>query len=133
MSQTVTSFKPFKHHSQVARSRQTGLFGEQKAREFLEARGHVILFSNWRCRLGEIDLITLFEKRAHLIEVKTRRGLGAGHPFEAIHQRKLHKLQLLAEAWLRHFPEYRDRVQIDAIAIHVDRNQYSINHLQAIG
>jgi putative endonuclease len=117
----------------MSSNRQTGLFGEQKAREFLEAQGHVVLFSNWRCRLGEIDLITLFQRRAHLIEVKTRRGLGVGHPLEAIHQRKLLKLQQLAESWLRHFPEYRDRFQIDAIAVQVGRGAYSIDHIQAIG
>lgn len=117
----------------MSSSRQTGLFGEQRAREFLEASGHVVLFSNWRCRLGEIDLITLFENRAHLIEVKTRRGVSAGHPLEAVHHKKLQRLQLLAEAWLRHFPEYRDRIQIDAIAVQVGVSKYSIHHLQAIG
>ena len=43
---------------------------------------------NWRCREGELDLIVGSASDLVVVEVKTRRGDGFGHPFEAIDARK---------------------------------------------
>ncbi len=56
---------------------------------------------NWRCRIGELDLVV--ERRGVLVfcEVKSRRGRGFGVGFEAVTRRKQAKLRSLAEAFLQ--------------------------------
>ena len=51
-------------------------------------RGYVVLDRNWRMREGEIDLVVARRGELVVVEVKTRRGEGFGHPFEAIDRRK---------------------------------------------
>ncbi|MCH8561241.1 YraN family protein [Nesterenkonia sp. LB17] len=73
----------------------TGMVGEQIAADYLGRQGHQILERRWRGAHGELDLIT--RDGAHLVavEVKTRRGIGYGHPFEAVNGRKLARLHRL--------------------------------------
>jgi putative endonuclease len=78
-----------------------GLFGESRIADFRAQQGDEILDRNWRVREGEIDLITLDRAGSfHFIEVKTRSSLAFGHPFEAISQVKLLRMQRLAMGWL---------------------------------
>ena len=78
-----------------------GLFGESHSADFRVQQGDEILDRNWRVREGEIDLITLDRAGSfHFIEVKTRSSLAFGHPFEAISQAKLLRMQRLAMGWL---------------------------------
>ena len=85
--------------------RQLGVRGEDLACAELERQGLQILERNWRCRLGEIDIIAA-EKGANgltlvFCEVKVRSGLGFGHPLEAITFTKMQTLRQLAALWLR--------------------------------
>lgn len=78
-----------------------GSFGESRIADFRIQQGDEIVDRNWRVREGEIDLITLDKAGAfHFIEVKTRSSLAFGHPFEAISQVKLLRMQRLAMGWL---------------------------------
>ena len=54
-----------------------------------------------------------------IVEVKTRRGEGFGHPFEAIDARKRARLWRLATAWVADHRDVvqRRRLRIDAIAL----------------
>jgi putative endonuclease len=56
---------------------------------------------NWRCRIGELDLVA--ERRGVLVfcEVKSRRGGALGVGYEAVTWRKQTKLRSLAEAFLQ--------------------------------
>lgn len=78
-----------------------GVFGESRIADFRLKEGDEILDRNWRVREGEIDVITLDKLGTfHFIEVKTRSSLAFGHPFEAISERKLMRMQRLALGWL---------------------------------
>jgi putative endonuclease len=84
----------------AAAGAELGRLGEEAAlRRYLRA-GYRPVARNWRCRIGEIDLI--LERGGTLVvcEVKARRGPGLGAPFEAVHRRKQQKLRLLAESFL---------------------------------
>ncbi|MDP8956058.1 MAG: YraN family protein [Actinomycetota bacterium] len=77
-----------------------GTTGEDHALAEYHKRGYELLARNWRCSLGEIDLVLV---RGHLIvfcEVKTRRGSSFGGPYEAVTWKKQRKLRQLAEAFL---------------------------------
>ena len=82
-----------------------GQDGETLAERFLKQQGHRIIEKNWRCRLGEIDLITTHGRDLHFVEVKTRHTDRYGSPLLAITAHKQAKLRRLAEAYLaHHFP-----------------------------
>lgn len=51
---------------------QVGRIGEAAAEQHLVAQGLTILERNWRCRIGEIDLVALEHRGLVLVEVKTR-------------------------------------------------------------
>lgn len=72
--------------------REVGSRYEGRAAKFLEDQGYVILEKNFRCRLGEIDLIGNTEGYLCFIEVKYRSGSGHGFPSEAIDYRKRKKI-----------------------------------------
>ncbi|MFC8681424.1 YraN family protein [Microbacterium ureisolvens] len=96
-----------------------GRAGEDRALRYFEERGFTILARNWRCRDGEIDLVVADRTIVAVVEVKTRRSEGFGHPFEAIDGRKRARLWRLAVAWAS---AHRDLVQgrrlrIDAVGL----------------
>lgn len=68
--------------------RETGSRYEGRAAKFLEDKGYTILEKNFRCKLGEIDLIGKSENYLCFIEVKYRSDSGHGFPSEAIDYRK---------------------------------------------
>lgn len=84
-----------------SRNQALGHFGEVRVAEFRTQLGDEIVARNWRVREGEIDLVTMdLSGVFHFIEVKTRSSLTFGHPFEAISQVKLLRMQRLAMGWL---------------------------------
>jgi putative endonuclease len=84
-----------------SRNQAIGAFGESHVADYRIAEGDEILDRNWRVREGEIDLVTLDNSGTfRFIEVKTRSSLVFGHPFEAISQVKLLRMQRLALGWL---------------------------------
>jgi putative endonuclease len=75
--------------------------GEDAAADAYRRRGYRIVARNWRCRIGELDLVV--ERRGVLVfcEVKSRRGRAFGVGFEAVTRRKQAKLRSLADAFLQ--------------------------------
>ncbi len=96
-----------------------GRAGEDRAARYLESCGYVVLDRNWRIREGEIDLVVARRGELVVVEVKTRRGEGYGHPFEAIDRRKQARVWRLAMAWIAAHPDQVQgrRLRLDAIAI----------------
>ena len=108
-----------------------GRYGEDLAAAHLQATGLQILERNWRCRMGEIDIVALDGDCLVVCEVKTRQSVTAGAPLEAVTRVKLGRLRRLAAAWLadhdRHFP----RIRIDVIGIlRPARGQIVLEHLK---
>lgn len=104
----------------MAAKDELGRRGEQLATEFLARTGYTILDRNWRCPLGEIDVVARDGGPAGdivFVEVKTRSSTAFGHPFEAITVPKLARLRRLAGAWCDEHPGGHRRIRIDAIAV----------------
>lgn len=81
---------------------RTGRRGERIACQYLKRNGFGIIKRNWRCRLGEIDIIALDHRELVFIEVKTRKFIHES-TFPAVFsvdQHKQHKLCSLAEHFL---------------------------------
>ncbi|CAA9305150.1 MAG: hypothetical protein AVDCRST_MAG61-1268 [uncultured Friedmanniella sp.] len=115
-----------------------GVRGEDLAVAELQRQGMEVLARNWRCRLGEIDVIAreVVDGRATVVfcEVKCRSGLGFGDPLEAITWAKLRRLRSLAAEWLRVHQVSPASIRLDAIGVLLVRGQAPrVTHVRAVG
>lgn len=116
-------------------TKRLGDWGESVAATHLESLGFEIVARNWRCAFGEIDLVARRGESVSIVEVKTRRGRGAGSPEEAITKRKADRLLMLCGIFLAEM-EWEDEVDvsIDLVAIELDGigNVLRIEHVPEI-
>jgi putative endonuclease len=94
-----------------------GARGERLATAWYEAAGHTVVARNWRCDIGEIDLIVRRGRELVIAEVKTRVNTRFGVPAEAVGSAKQRKLRRLAAAWLAASGERYDEVRFDVVAV----------------
>lgn len=110
-----------------------GAFGEGLAARHLADRGMVVLDRNWRCELGEIDIVVRDGDTLVVCEVKTRRGDGFGTPAEAVTRSKQARLRRLAARWLAVHGVAADGVRIDVVAVTFSRSTApSVEHLVGV-
>jgi len=117
-----------------SRTRSLGAFGEAYAARHLVDRGMVLLDRNWRCELGEIDLVLRDGDTVVFCEVKTRSSSLYGAPLESVTARKAARLRRLAARWLAdHHVRPRD-VRLDLVGVLVPRNGApSVEHAAGVG
>jgi putative endonuclease len=72
--------------------RRLGQLGEAVAADHLEALGYQVRARNFRCPLGEIDLVADEAGELVFIEVKARTSFRFGLPREAVSRAKQRKL-----------------------------------------
>jgi putative endonuclease len=111
-----------------------GRYGEQVAAAHLQADGMSVLARNWRCRLGEIDVVAVDGCCLVVAEVKTRRTSSFGGPAEAVTAAKLARLRRLAASWLSSQDRCFDDVRIDVLAVtRGPRGAAQVEHLRGVG
>jgi putative endonuclease len=96
-----------------------GQRGEQYAAQYLTDRGYAIRARNWRCAVGEIDLVTEKDGVLIFVEVRTRRGDRLGTPEESITPAKRAKLIAAAQTYLDEHSQADWDWRIDVIAIEI--------------
>jgi len=100
-------------------SRASGIAAEELAAQFLAERGLAIVGRNYRCRLGEIDLIARDGDTLVFVEVRMRSSArfgGAGASITALKQRKLAAAAGLYLSRLARTPRCRfDAILLDAL------------------
>lgn len=102
--------------------RRLGQWGESVAATHLEAQGYRIVERNWRCSLGEIDIVAQDGDVLVFAEVKTRQSRAFGTPEESITPRKG---QRLIDLGLQYCADHGlDDIEwrIDIVAIEIDRD-----------
>ncbi len=65
-------------------NRRLGAKGERAVARFLKKSGYEILERNFKCKLGEVDIIAQKGDVIAFVEVKTRTGDYFGEPNEAV-------------------------------------------------
>lgn len=81
-------------------SQVTGFAAEASAREYLVTQGMTWVESNYRCRLGEIDLIMQDKNYLVFVEVRSRASKTYGGALESITYSKQQKLLKTASHYL---------------------------------
>lgn len=77
-----------------------GKLGEALACEYLRMSGYQILERNYRCQIGEIDIIASEGDALAFVEVRTKTSDAYGLPVETIRERKRAKLRQVAGHYL---------------------------------
>jgi len=108
------------------RNKIEGDGGEILAANFLKAQKYKILQTNYRNKIGEIDIIAQQGKTIVFVEVKRRSTLQYGRPIEAVDTRKQNKIRKTAEIYLMLNKQTLNDVRFDVIEI-LDEE---INHVE---
>lgn len=95
----------------------------------LEKRGYHILQKNFRCRIGEIDIIARHHGYLVFIEVKYRKNARAGYAAEAVTRRKQQIISRVADYYIhtrcRKIPPCRfDVAAVDGVVVTVYENAF---------
>ena len=101
--------------------RDVGILGEKLARDFLGKNGYHILETNYRCPVGEIDIIARHEDMLVFVEVRTKQSRQFGSPEESITPAKMERLKAVAAQYGQTHDNLPASWRIDVIAIQLDR------------
>ena len=108
-----------------------GVRGERIAAAYLADAGLRVVDRNWRCRDGELDIVAREGDALVFCEVKTRRGVGFGHPVEAVTRVKQRRLRTLAHRWLAAHDEHAPELRFDVVGVLVRTDRPAlVTHLQ---
>jgi putative endonuclease len=112
----------------MTRSRYSlGNQGESAAAEYLSSSGIKILDRNFRCPLGEIDLIARDGKTIVFVEVRARQADGICSPEESITIYKRRRLTRAALWYLKQRGLLDSNARFDVVAIRWDGEKPEIN------
>lgn len=106
-----------------------GLRGEEIASGYLQKKGYRILHRNYRCILGEIDIIGEYQGYIIFIEVKYRRSTSFGFPFESVGKKKQKKIRQVANTYLLQTKQYGRKCRFDVVSI-LEENSVEVMHFE---
>jgi len=109
-----------------------GSWGEDIAEKYLKKKGYAIIERNFRCKLGEIDIIALNNAQLVFIEVKTRQNQKYGLPCEAVNKEKLRHLTRTANYFVASRSiNYKD-VRLDVIEVLKQNGKTYLHHIENV-
>ena len=109
-----------------------GAMGEAAAADWLRKKRWKILAMNYRCRLGEVDIIARDGKEYVFVEVKLRRAGGYAPAAEYVTASKQRKLRLAAESWLAENNLEDPLCRFDVMEVYLDRDGKRIERMNLI-
>ncbi|MFC1534539.1 YraN family protein [Thermodesulfobacteriota bacterium] len=96
-----------------------GKLGEKLALKRIRRLGYKYVTRNYRCSLGEIDLIAKDGDCLVFIEIKTRKNRSIGCAKEAIDQRKMRQISKVALSYMKANNCCDIKSRFDVIAINI--------------
>ena len=106
----------------------TGNEGEKIAAAYLKKNGYEIIEINFRCPIGEIDIVAKEENDLVFVEVKTRKSIELGYPEQAVGMRKQKKMSQLALWYMqkRKIADTNARFDVVAITLMPEKNEVKL-------
>lgn len=118
----------------MAKRQQTGRRGEAIAAGYFMRHGFRILDRNWRCEIGELDIVMEQEDTLIFVEVRTRRGHRYGTAEESITPGKQARLIELAHRYIQDMQPAHATWRIDVAAVQLVGSTAQVNHIEnAVG
>ncbi len=112
----------------MAEHNRTGKSGEERAAEYLTARGYVIRDINWKNGKLELDIVAYKDRTLVIVEVKTRSSERFEYPEDAVNSRKIRHIIDAADAYIQRY-ELPFEVRFDIISVIKKGDEYEINHI----
>lgn len=103
--------------SRSASTRDQGQRGEERAVEHLLDRGYSVVERNFRCRLGEIDIIARDGDALVFVEVRTRTDGRRGTALETVTPAKQRRIARVAEVYLSMRRQHAAACRFDVVGI----------------
>ncbi len=103
-----------------------GRLGEDLALKKLKKLGYRCIERNYRCSLGEMDLIARDGETLVFVEIKTRRDKSLAYAKEAVDERKKRQLSKVALAYMKAEDCCDTRSRFDVVAVHLDGGREQI-------
>lgn len=105
-----------------------GKLGEELALKKIKSLGYKSITRNYRCPLGEVDVIAKDGDCLVFIEIKTRRGRSLDYAKEAIDKRKRRQLSKVALAYMKSMncSDVESRFDVVAISLNEGREQIEV-------
>ena len=105
-----------------------GSLGEELATRKVKRLGYKCIERNYRCSLGEIDLIAKDKDCLVFIEIKTRKGRSTGFAKEAVNQRKMRQISKVALSYMKSNNCCDTRARFDVVAVNItgDREEIEV-------
>jgi putative endonuclease len=97
----------------------TGRRGEDAAELLYVRRGYRVVARNWRCRIGELDLVLVRGDTLVVCEVKTRRGARFGAGYESVNAHKRQKVRAVAEVYVLQRLMHPHEIRFDVASVFV--------------
>ena len=113
-------------------SSEVGLFGEQRAIDWLRDNGYLIRSQNWRSGSFEIDIVAQKCDTLHFVEVKTRKMGGLTSPEYAMDRRKIEALKRVANIYMAQY-QIDLEPQFDMVAVDLfDEHNYEVRYIPCV-
>lgn len=111
--------------------KKLGVWGENQAALFLEAKKYEILERNWRGKIkGELDLIAKQKDLIVFVEIKTRHKISFGDlAHQAISPKQQKKLLKMAQYYLE-TQNIANSYRFDAIGVTIENDNFYIEHIE---
>ncbi|MBT5794972.1 MAG: YraN family protein [Deltaproteobacteria bacterium] len=97
-----------------------GRESENAAEAYFKKKGYRIIEKNFRCKLGEIDIIADQGGELVFIEVEARADHQYGHPFNAVTPTKQRKIIKVAQSFLAKHQLLEKRTRFDVVGLTAD-------------
>ena len=97
---------------------QIGAGAEERAVQYLCAAGLVLLHRNYRCRMGELDIVARHDGVLVVAEVRLRSHIGYGGAAASITRSKQRRIVLTTRHLLARYPSLQKLpVRFDALLV----------------
>ena len=110
--------------------KEVGQRGEDLAVDYIQNSGYTVLERNYRCKLGEVDIIARDNDTLVFIEVRTRSSIDFGLPQESINRRKRHQISKVALEYLTRKKLKNIPARFDVIAISLKGEKEKVEHFK---
>ncbi|MCX7944658.1 MAG: YraN family protein [Deltaproteobacteria bacterium] len=110
-----------------------GRYSEELVVKYLLERGYKIVLRNYRCPVGEIDIISQKGEYICFVEVRSRSESDYGRPYETVTFSKQKKISKTAKYFIAQYPQFYNNYSFRfdvASVILKDIDNYSIEYIE---
>ncbi len=102
---------------------ELGQWGEEIALQEIRCLGYRDIIRNYRCDLGEVDIIARDGDTLVFIEIKTRKNTASVIAKEAVTPRKKHQLSKVALCYMKSHDCINAKARFDVVAVTIQRHR----------